>query len=272
MLHHSAQRRVPPILDRVVRPPRQQLRDLRPLVVELRVRLDDRRVLLGGPPLLAHVGVEVVVPSLPDLLPRPPRHVGRQRRPRLDAKAGHQVGHPVVLLLRPGTLDALGRARRLLARLHGLGSQHGCLGRLDDLLALEVVAGHQHSLHVAFVDARHKLGHARGADVLELELLADLNELGQRFLPQRHPPLVDAVKQRLEVLDAEVVWVEADRSRPLGDLVAEEAAGAGQHKRVGRDFRSSYGHLDVAEEVLFEHQVERVEHLRLMAGAGDVDA
>jgi hypothetical protein len=50
------------ILDRVVRPARQQLRDLGPTVAELLVRLEDDHVLLFGPRVLPDLWVEVVEP------------------------------------------------------------------------------------------------------------------------------------------------------------------------------------------------------------------
>ena len=50
------------ILDRVVGPARQQLRDLGPTATELHVRLEDDHVLFFGPRVLPDLWVEVVKP------------------------------------------------------------------------------------------------------------------------------------------------------------------------------------------------------------------
>mmetsp|Transcript_20099 Transcript_20099/g.50870 ORF Transcript_20099/g.50870 Transcript_20099/m.50870 type:complete len:237 (-) Transcript_20099:103-813(-) len=57
------QHRVPPVLDRVVRPARDELRDLRPAAAQCLVRAYDGRVLLVRPRVVLDVRVDLVAPA-----------------------------------------------------------------------------------------------------------------------------------------------------------------------------------------------------------------
>jgi hypothetical protein len=64
----SLHRRVPVVLDGIVCPARQQCSDLGPLLSVRAMRINDDRVLVRRPALLADVRIQMVVPPLTTLL------------------------------------------------------------------------------------------------------------------------------------------------------------------------------------------------------------
>ena len=96
--------RVPVVLDGIVCTAGEQLGDFGPLVPHQRVLNQNQAVLRLGPRRLANVGVEVVVPSLPALLPDPAGQMARNLAPLLGTQPSNQLHDELVLLLRPGTL------------------------------------------------------------------------------------------------------------------------------------------------------------------------
>lgn len=75
------------------RPPRQQLGDIRPAVSQHSLGLTDDAVFFRCPAAFLHRRVQVVVPSLADLLPVTTVHVFGDERPTLGAKLLHQVNN-----------------------------------------------------------------------------------------------------------------------------------------------------------------------------------
>ena len=86
-------------------PTGKELGDLGPLVAKIDVAVQNGPVLLDAPGLLADVGVEMVVPPLPALLPDPSREVGSDQRPLLGPVLLHQLHDLGILVLGPGSLD-----------------------------------------------------------------------------------------------------------------------------------------------------------------------
>lgn len=108
MLHQlqlSLQRRVEVVLYVVVSSPRQQLRNLRPPVPQLLMRLYYQVVLLLSPLVLLYVGVQMIVPPLPTLLPNPTRQTLRNLAPVLWPILLHLVYQNLIFFLGPWTLD-----------------------------------------------------------------------------------------------------------------------------------------------------------------------
>eukprot|EP00053_Salpingoeca_punica_P008611 m.77034 g.77034 ORF g.77034 m.77034 type:complete len:398 (-) comp14674_c1_seq9:234-1427(-) len=106
-LHAPPHRRVPVVLDGVVRPARQELGDLGPLVAEGVVGVQDDAVLLLCPGRLLDVRRQMVVPPFAALLADAALEVRGDDGPALGAKLLHQLHNHLVLLLCPGTLDEL---------------------------------------------------------------------------------------------------------------------------------------------------------------------
>lgn len=94
----AAHRRVPMVLDGVVRAAGQQLGDARPLVAVLAVCLVDDTVLLIRPGSLLDLGVEVIVPTLAALLADAALEVARDQGPFLGSVSHHQLQYFFVLL------------------------------------------------------------------------------------------------------------------------------------------------------------------------------
>ena len=82
-----------------------QLCNLGPLVSPLLVRVVDHSVLLVCPSSLLDVRVQVVVPSLPALLPDPTLQLLRNQSPTLRSILADQLYHFLVLLFGPRALD-----------------------------------------------------------------------------------------------------------------------------------------------------------------------
>ena len=119
------QRAVPPVLNAVVSPAGEKVRNLRPLVPPQLLVLDQDVVLLLGPRLVKQVGVKRVHPPLTALLTKAPGQVRRKKRPVLRTVRAHPLDDERVLLLSPRPLDQLGvqnlvpSVRDLLRRLPG---------------------------------------------------------------------------------------------------------------------------------------------------------
>lgn len=73
------------------RPPRQQFGDISPAVSQHPLGLTDDAVFLRCPAAFLHRRVQMVVPSLADLLPVATVHVFGDERPTLGAELLHQV-------------------------------------------------------------------------------------------------------------------------------------------------------------------------------------
>ena len=115
----AALQRVEPVLDRVVRAPRQRrrLHDLAPACAPVGDTLQDGEVLGVTPLGLLDVGAQVVVPALAALLAHPAaRHVHRDHRPATGAVLGDGRHQLLILLRGPRVLAHLRVAIRLLAR------------------------------------------------------------------------------------------------------------------------------------------------------------
>lgn len=96
------------VLDGVVGPSGECLGDLAPTVAVFGVHHKDQAIFLLRPLLLADVGVEVVVPSLPALLANATRQSCCDGTPVLGPVILHHLPQDVVLLLGPGTLGDKG--------------------------------------------------------------------------------------------------------------------------------------------------------------------
>eukprot|EP00964_Phaeocystis_antarctica_P117167 scaffold80998_cov61-Phaeocystis_antarctica.AAC.4 len=101
--------RVVPVLDRVVRPPHEALRDLRPLGPQLGDTHDDESVLIDGPVALLHLRADLVLPPLTALLSRPPFDQLGDLRPVPLAKLGHGLCELLIHLDRPLGAEHLAR-------------------------------------------------------------------------------------------------------------------------------------------------------------------
>ena len=97
--------RVPVVFDGVVRPARDQLCNLCPLVSPLLVRIVDHPIFLVRPRRLLDVRVQVVVPPLSALLPNPPLQLLCNQSPTLRPVLPHQLYHLLVLLFGPRAFD-----------------------------------------------------------------------------------------------------------------------------------------------------------------------
>ena len=75
----APQRRVPVVLDVVLRPSGQSSGELDPAVAAPRVRPHERGLLPLGPRRLLYVGAQLVVPALAALLAHSPGEQGRER-------------------------------------------------------------------------------------------------------------------------------------------------------------------------------------------------
>mmetsp|Transcript_3158 Transcript_3158/g.9795 ORF Transcript_3158/g.9795 Transcript_3158/m.9795 type:complete len:215 (-) Transcript_3158:225-869(-) len=153
--------RVPVVLDGVVRAPRQQLGDLRPLVAVRLVRFHENAVLLLAPAVALDVRVEVVVPALAALLANAARQVTRNHAPLLGAMLQHQAQDLVVLLLRPRPLDEV-RVEHLLPAVQALniGAVGEEFGDLFPVLARVDLDGA--AQHVVLLRRPAALGRASG--------------------------------------------------------------------------------------------------------------
>lgn len=96
------------VLDCVVSPSWQQLCNLGPLIAPLLVCLVDDVILLVGPGTLLDGRVQVVMPSLPALLPDAPLQVLGDQGPSFGTVLLHQLDDLLILLFGPGSLHQLG--------------------------------------------------------------------------------------------------------------------------------------------------------------------
>lgn len=97
------------ILYGIVGPALEVLREIRPLVAQVFMQNEQNPLLIFAPLLLVYVGVQMIMPPLPALLPDAPfhsnpptRHVLGDDRPLLGPVLGHQLDQELVLLLGPG--------------------------------------------------------------------------------------------------------------------------------------------------------------------------
>lgn len=86
----------------VVRPPRQHLGHLRPLVPVGRVRQEQDPLFVGHPLHLQDAGVEVVMPALPALLAEPALDELGDKGPALGAILFNKLSNQIILLFGPG--------------------------------------------------------------------------------------------------------------------------------------------------------------------------
>ena len=89
------------VLDGVVSPAWDQLGDLGPLVPPLLVRVVDDPVLLVSPGRLLDLRIEMIVPSLPTLLPDPPLQMLRYQSPSLRPVLSYKFYNFFILLFGP---------------------------------------------------------------------------------------------------------------------------------------------------------------------------
>jgi hypothetical protein len=99
-----AVRRVEVVFDAVVAAPGQLLRDVRPLVAQTLVQIENLAFFVSANGVFLNVGVQVIVPALTALFARPPadlvllfqflRHVG----PAFSPVRGHQLYDRFVFL------------------------------------------------------------------------------------------------------------------------------------------------------------------------------
>jgi len=89
------------VFDRIVRAPGQHLRNVRPPVAQLPVRIKQSSVLLDCPVVLLDGGVKLVVPALAALLSRAPWKVRCDHRPALRAVLLDEAAHLGILFRRP---------------------------------------------------------------------------------------------------------------------------------------------------------------------------
>jgi hypothetical protein len=99
-----AVRRVEVVFDAVVAAPGQLLSDVRPLVAQTLVQIENLAFFVSANGVFLNVGVQVIVPALTALFARPPadlvllfqflRHVG----PAFSPVRGHQLYDRVVFL------------------------------------------------------------------------------------------------------------------------------------------------------------------------------
>ena len=114
----AAQRRVPSVLDLVVRAAGQCLGNVGPLVAHRLMRLEELLVFLECPVALVDDRVQVIVPPLAALLARPRGQLGGDHRPRASAMLRDEGSDLHVLL--GGPTAALARcARCVCTRLDG---------------------------------------------------------------------------------------------------------------------------------------------------------
>lgn len=87
------------ILDAIIRPPRQQLGQFRPLAPEDSMREEQRPFFLISPLRSVYVGREMVVPPFPTLLAHPVGNVLGNVGPLVGSEAiDHRNQQPVLLL------------------------------------------------------------------------------------------------------------------------------------------------------------------------------
>ena len=103
----------------LARPPHPYLRDRRPLVLPLRLQLQDHVVFLWRPVSLPHVGSDVVRIPLATLAVAASRNVLRHRIPVVLAELCHAPQQRLVLLATPVSLPDP-RPQHLLVPLHAL--------------------------------------------------------------------------------------------------------------------------------------------------------
>eukprot|EP00967_Tisochrysis_lutea_P108990 scaffold169168_cov26-Tisochrysis_lutea.AAC.2 len=97
----SSQRRVPPVLDLVVRAAGDGLGDIGPAITHCAMSIDQSHVLLLSPLTLVDCRVEVIVPALAALLARALREGGSDNGPGLVAVLPHKLDDDGVLPVRP---------------------------------------------------------------------------------------------------------------------------------------------------------------------------
>jgi len=100
-----AQSPIPPVLNSVVRSPRQQLGDFRPARAQRRVRSKDDRILLLAPRVMADAGVDLIAPAQPALLARTTWHRLRDGGPTLRPEGFDCTQQHRVFLARPGAAE-----------------------------------------------------------------------------------------------------------------------------------------------------------------------
>lgn len=108
------QSRVKVVLYVIVRPPRQQFRDLRPLVSHVLVKLNYFVIFFICPLVLLYVWIQVVVPPIitnylpfPALFPDPPWQRLRNLTPVLRSVSANHLQQDVVFFLSPRTFHHL---------------------------------------------------------------------------------------------------------------------------------------------------------------------
>mmetsp|Transcript_21645 Transcript_21645/g.47205 ORF Transcript_21645/g.47205 Transcript_21645/m.47205 type:complete len:245 (-) Transcript_21645:1885-2619(-) len=99
---------IPMVLNGVIRPTGQQLRDLSPLVTKSLVVGDNKSILLLAPRLLTNGGIEVIVPTLAALLTDASRELGGNLTPALGTMSLDKFHNLLILLLAPGSLESTG--------------------------------------------------------------------------------------------------------------------------------------------------------------------
>ena len=169
-------------LDGVIRPPVQQLRDLCPAVPVRGVSTKQRLLLAGGPRLFANVGVKVVVPALPALLPDPPRQLRGDQRPLLRAVDRDQIANLVILLLLPRPFDLqAGRDHERVRR--GAGRRWTC--GAGARAAVQRPSG-THQIWVQHLLPAMQALHVR----LQWQVQGDLLPIAAPVIADRNPELV----------------------------------------------------------------------------------
>jgi hypothetical protein len=107
-MHFAFEGGVPMIFDRVIRSPRDHFRNLRPPIPIPLMRRNYRQILILSPVLSLYARVQMVMPSLPALLPDSARQLTRNRTPILRTTLMHHLHYNAVLFLRPRTLNQFG--------------------------------------------------------------------------------------------------------------------------------------------------------------------
>ena len=95
------------ILDCVVGAPLQDFGDLGPLILKLPVHHEQYPLLLFAPAALLDLGIKMIVPPLPALLPNPHRQILRDHGPLLRANLLDKLNENDVFLWTPRSLAGL---------------------------------------------------------------------------------------------------------------------------------------------------------------------
>ena len=90
--------RVPVVFDRIVGTAVQPLGDIDPLVTQLTVGLQQHKLLLRSPRCLGDVGIQLVVPPLPALLPRATDYLVGNNSPASHTHVNNGIQKVCVLL------------------------------------------------------------------------------------------------------------------------------------------------------------------------------